>query len=108
VTPSVTAAPENGRHHSSGQVGIELLPTGHFQTDMASQRRIEVDSSAIRSVGYQPDVGVLEIEFKGSGLYRYYGVPKAVYRRLLTAESIGGFVNTRIKPVYPHSKVTPR
>jgi hypothetical protein len=60
--------------------------------------RAPVDSSSVRSVGYDPATFELEIEFRNGRVYRYLQVPVAAYRLLLQAPSIGEYVNTVIKP----------
>lgn len=60
--------------------------------------RAPVDSSSVRSVGYDPATFELEIEFHNGRVYRYLQVPVAAYRLLLQAPSIGEYVNTVIKP----------
>jgi hypothetical protein len=66
-------------------------------------RRAPIESSSLASVGYDPSRKVLEVEFHGGRVYRYFGVPRERYRELLTAESAGRFLNTRIKGVYPYA-----
>ena len=39
-------------------------------------------SSAISSIGYDPDASVLEVEFSSGAVYDYYGVPPKVFRAL--------------------------
>lgn len=61
-------------------------------------KRIAVESSSVRAVGYDPATLSLEIEFHNGRTYRYQQVPIAAYRLLLQAPSIGEFVNKQIKP----------
>lgn len=61
-------------------------------------KRVPVSSSSVRSVGYDPESFVLEIEFRNGGVYQYLHVPAAAHRLLLQAESIGEYVNTVVKP----------
>lgn len=68
-------------------------------------RRQRVDSSAVRSVGYDDDRHELEIEFAEGGVYRYSLVPRRSYDELLEAPSIGAYVATRIKPRHPVTEV---
>lgn len=68
-------------------------------------RRQLVFSSNLRSVGYENSESVLEIEFKDSGLYRYFGVPFEIYRGLLAAPSKGAYFHEHIKDVYRYSKL---
>jgi hypothetical protein len=68
--------------------------------------RQTVNSSVIRSVGYDSDRRLLEIEFHHGHVYRYVGVPEFLYRGLMLASSKGSFFNTRIVDRYPHDQVT--
>lgn len=65
--------------------------------------RILVESSNVKSVGYEDEV--LQVEFHRSGVYEYYGVPQDVYQRLLKAESVGKFINTCVKGIFTFRKV---
>ena len=64
-----------------------------------------MQSSAIVSVGYQPETAVLEIEFTTGEVYRYFAVPPSVHRELLAADSAGRFFAQRIRHVYPDQHV---
>ncbi len=79
--------------------GVKIQPT-KFKID-----REPVKSSNLVSVGYDQDLKVLEIEFKGGGIYQYEKVPKRVHLALLAAPSKGKFFHRRIKPKYVFSKV---
>ncbi len=68
--------------------------------------RRPVESSLIRSVGYDLPSSILEIEFvDGKGLYEYYDVPLSVYSRLMAAESIGSYFNDYIRDFYAYEKI---
>jgi len=60
--------------------------------------RTPVQSSCVATVGYDPVTSVLEIEFKNGKVYRYQQVPRAAYRLLMQAPSIGRYVNEQIVP----------
>ncbi len=64
-------------------------------------RRHPVRSSAVRSVGYDPRSQTLEVEFVSGEVYQYVGVELIVYKAVMRADSVGRFVNERIKPRYP-------
>ncbi|TDN92908.1 KTSC domain-containing protein [Microbacterium sp. BK668] len=68
-------------------------------------RREQVESTVIRSVGYDVATAVLEIEFTSGDLYRYYAVPPSAHRGLLAADSAGRFFAQRIRPVYPTEQI---
>lgn len=60
--------------------------------------REPVNSRTIASMGYSPDTRMLEIEFRDSGdVYRYLGVPEDEYRKLITSESKGTYLNRDFK-----------
>ncbi|SFS18040.1 KTSC domain-containing protein [Agrococcus baldri] len=60
-----------------------------------------VESSSVDAVGFDPARNELTIRFVGGGTYVYGMVPRAVFEALLAAESIGTFVNQRVKPRFP-------
>lgn len=69
--------------------------------------RLAVESTIIRSVGYDADSGILEIEFTNAEIYQYSAVPATVYSELLAAESPGSYFNEIIRRnlVYPCRRV---
>ncbi|MFC3549586.1 KTSC domain-containing protein [Lysobacter cavernae] len=60
-------------------------------------KREPVDSEVLRSIGYDPDTGVLELEFDGGTVYRYFDVPARLYAGLMTARSHGEFFSDYIR-----------
>lgn len=57
-----------------------------------------VSSSDVSEIGYDFDTATLRIRFlKGGALYDYYGVPEDVYMGLMSASSIGQYLNVYIK-----------
>jgi hypothetical protein len=68
-------------------------------------RRAPIDSTSLKSVGYEPATRTLEVEFRSGRVYRYFGVPPRRYRALLDAESAGRFLNREIKGVYRYAPV---
>lgn len=58
------------------------------------------DSSCAASVGYDAERRVLEVEYRGGGVYRYLDVPPEEYRDLMRAESLGQHLNRAVKPNY--------
>ncbi len=67
--------------------------------------RKAVSSSNIRSIGYDSDSSVLEIEFNDGSLYQYSNVPQSEYDGIMGATSHGTYFNAHIKRVYPFAKV---
>ena len=68
-------------------------------------KRQSVESSNLKSVGYDEFLLVLEIEFKSGAVYRYYGVPSEVHDELINAESVGKYFNANVKSKYSFLKV---
>lgn len=68
-------------------------------------RREPVNSSNLRSVGYNPTSATLEIEFNSGGVYQYSGVPAHVHDSLLRSGSLGRFFASQIRDVYPCAKI---
>lgn len=62
----------------------------------------KVDSSFIKTVGYNTDEKTLQIAFKGRpvSVINYYGVGAKTYQNLLNADSKGTFFNAKIKGKY--------
>jgi hypothetical protein len=68
-------------------------------------RREAVDSTTIKSVGYESKSRVLEIEFQSGAVYQYLDVPKAVHEGLRRAESKGQYFNEEIRDDYAFVRV---
>lgn len=63
-------------------------------------RRTRVDSTTMRSVGYEAAQQILEIEFTSGAVYQYLEVPIAVFDELMQAESKGRYFNHEIRDDY--------
>jgi len=59
--------------------------------------RIPVSSSVLRSVGYDRENRILEIEFIRGPVYQYYNVPASIYNGLMKASSHGKYYNKHIR-----------
>lgn len=68
-------------------------------------RRRPVESSSICSVGYDAASRTLELEYVSGDVYQYFDVPQPAYAGLLTAPSIGAYVNQEIKPYHEFTEV---
>ena len=60
-------------------------------------QRAPVSSSALRSVGYDTDLAILEIEFENGAVYQYFDVPAQVHRGLMNADSHGRYFHSKIR-----------
>lgn len=67
--------------------------------------RQNVRSSDLRSVGYDPDISLLEIEFNRGGLYQYSNVLAMIYNGLMSASSHGKYFHRNIKDKYATTKL---
>ncbi len=67
--------------------------------------RRPVTSDVIASIGYDATRRVLEVEFRGGGVYQYLDVPKKLYWRFASAESPGTFLNQEIKDDFEARKL---
>jgi hypothetical protein len=64
-------------------------------------------SSAVSHVRYDPQHRRLYVTFRDSGeMYVYLNVPSEDYDALLAADSIGRFINERIKDRYKFQHLT--
>ena len=65
-----------------------------------------VSSSNIRSIGYDPKLNMLEVEFNSGDIYQYFDVPPHLYESFLHASSYGQFMNDNIRYNYRYQKVS--
>jgi hypothetical protein len=80
--------------------------------------RTAVESSQLVSVGYNAEKQILEIEFKGGGVYQYFDVPEHIHRELLAgarivkeggieSASIGRYFGQNIRGKFKYTKLQP-
>jgi hypothetical protein len=67
---------------------------------MQAMRHVPVESSALTSVGFDAAASTLEIKFSSGQVYRYFGVPPAVYEELMAAGSRGSYFSEQIRNRY--------
>ncbi|HUV85385.1 MAG TPA: KTSC domain-containing protein [Methanosarcinales archaeon] len=69
--------------------------------------RQKVESSFIKSVGYDETSKILEIAFKGRPMpiTQYNGVTRAKFKNFTEASSKGTYFNSKIKGQYDENKV---
>ena len=65
---------------------------------------LAVDSSWIASVTYASDA-TLVVRFRNGTAYRYFTVPRAILKGLLTAPSKGAYFTHRIRNAFPYTQV---
>ena len=67
--------------------------------------RTPVNSSNMRSIGYDPQTATLEVEFTSGDVYQYFNVPEHLHQQFLSASSYGQFLNDYIRYNYRYQKV---
>ncbi|NIO40760.1 MAG: KTSC domain-containing protein [Burkholderiales bacterium] len=67
--------------------------------------RRTVNSSKIRSVGYDERARVLEVEHSDGSVYQYSGVSQEVYRRMMSAPTMASFYQDRIEEEFARKRV---
>lgn len=61
---------------------------------------IEMESSTVSKIGYNYLEKRLIVEFKSGGIYHYKEVPEEVFNEIKTTESVGKYLNEKIKKKY--------
>ena len=85
-----------------GNVSRYLEPGKDRFTQMERQR---VNSTNMRSVGYDAKSQILEVEFTTGAIYQYARVPADLHRRLLSAVSMRSFFEDNIEDNYSAKRV---
>lgn len=67
--------------------------------------RKSVDSSNIKSIGYDEGSSTLEVEFHSGSIYQYFDVPLNIYNELREAGSKGQYFAKQIKGYFRFAKV---
>ncbi len=67
--------------------------------------RTSVTSTNIRSIGYDRQSAILEVEFTSGDLYQYFHVPEHLHQQFLHASSHGQFLNDNIRYNYRYQKI---
>ncbi|MBD1393131.1 KTSC domain-containing protein [Mucilaginibacter glaciei] len=69
-------------------------------------QRHTVQSTALQSVGYDAKAKILELEFKDNGgVWQYFGVKVTMFKKFISAESLGAFFVKKVKGKYPEMKI---
>lgn len=69
-------------------------------------RRQAVESTTVRSIGYNARSQVLEVEFQSGTVYQYFDVPEAVHEEFRGADSKGKYFNLEIRDEYSFVRLT--
>jgi len=64
-----------------------------------------IESSMLKSIGYEPNSSTLEIEFNSGEIWQYFDFPEALWYEFESSESKGKFFHREIKNQYNESRV---
>lgn len=67
--------------------------------------RVKVESSNIRSVGYDKETGVLEIEFSNDSIFQYDSIQPETHNALMTSKSKGKYFHNYIKNFHSSTRI---
>ena len=67
--------------------------------------RRKVNSSKLRSVGYDERSRILEVEHNDGSVFQYSGVSNEVYRRMMAAPTIASFYQDRVEEDFTRKRV---
>ena len=67
--------------------------------------REHVSSSNLKSVGYNPNQMVLEVEFLSGSIYQYSSVPQRIYEALMSASSHGKYFCRFIRNCFRYQRL---
>lgn len=67
--------------------------------------RTIIESSMIRSIGYDADNSTLEIEFNSGAIWQYFDFPESIWYEFEGSDSQGKFFRREIKNQYSESQV---
>jgi len=68
-------------------------------------KRVAVNSTNLRSIGYHRGLRLLEIEFQSGSIYRYRNVPLNTYGALMGADSKGRHFSQQIRGRYEFKRI---
>ena len=68
---------------------------------------VNVTSSTVAAVGYDDSTSTLGLRFLSGAEYHYFGVPREVFDGLLSASSVGSYLDQHVKKGgYPYSRIS--
>jgi hypothetical protein len=78
---------------------------------MADRRKVRVirwpvSSSVLKSIGYDPERRILDVEFRDGDVYRYPDLAADIYEAFMAAPSKGRFFNQYIRYGYEYEQLT--
>jgi len=87
--------------------GLLLPDNGEIVSAVADTRpnRVPLQSTAVRSAGYDEQTRQLVVEYASGHLYQYDSVPLAVYEWLLKVPNKGRYLRTHIVGAYTERRL---
>lgn len=67
--------------------------------------RAIIESTMIRSIGFDAGSSTLEIEFNSGAIWQYYDFPESIWYEFEGADSQGKFFHREIKNQYSESQI---
>lgn len=64
-----------------------------------------IESSMIKSIGFDPNTSTLEIEFNSGAVWQYFDFPESIWYDFRNSESKGKYFNKEIKKQYSECRV---
>lgn len=88
---------------------VETLPSNDELDVIRSEEeeiiRSSVESSNIKSIGYDSKKLMLHVEFNNGSIYQYNDVPKEIYDKMLSSSSVGMYLYKNIKNSFSYLKI---
>ena len=69
--------------------------------------RDQLPSTSLKSVGYDDEQEILEVEFCNGEIHQYLNVPREAYDALLSSESHGAYFTNNIRGLYEYRDAAP-
>lgn len=69
--------------------------------------RDQLPSTSLKSVGYDEEQEILEVEFCNGEIHQYLNVPCGTYQALLSSESKGAYFTNNIRGMYEYRDAAP-
>ena len=64
-----------------------------------------VESTMIKSYGFDSSTSTLEVEFNSGAVWQYYDVAESLFYEMKSSDSCGKFFNAHVKGQYSESQV---
>jgi hypothetical protein len=75
------------------------------QIDARTRTTLYIGSQALDTARYDPDAGVLELEFDAGQAYQFLGFPPTAWEAFLRSSSYGRHFNDQIRDRYSYRRV---